>query len=106
MSVNVVLLIERRTGTSLTRVRFPGAARDFYPRVNFKQRHPPVSITCINVCARVKDPVVYARVRWIMETLKHPPHIVGWVARVWLIHTNFTFQAKVSPQWLSEVRRL
>ena len=31
-------------------------------------------ITCINICAQVKDPVVHVRVRWIMETLKHSLH--------------------------------
>ena len=33
---NVARLVEYRTGTSATQVRFPGAARDFSPRVNFQ----------------------------------------------------------------------
>ena len=33
---DVAQLVERRTGTPLTLVRFPGAARDFSPRVNFQ----------------------------------------------------------------------
>ena len=75
---NVAQLVEHRTGTSPTQVRFPGAARDFSPRVNFQCRlcysvcTPPSAIACIYICAHVKDPVVHVRVRWIMETLKHP----------------------------------
>ena len=41
---------------------------------------PPCAIACINICAHVKDPVVHVRVRWIMETLKHPVCTVSWVA--------------------------
>ena len=74
---NVAQLLKRRTGTLLTQVRFPSAARDFSPKVNFQcrlsygVRTPPCAIACINTCAHVKDPVVHVRVRWIMETLKH-----------------------------------
>ena len=32
---DVAQLVERRTGTLLRQVRFPGAAKDFCPRVNF-----------------------------------------------------------------------
>ena len=32
---------------------------------------PLCAITCINNCAHVIDPVVHARVLWIMETFKH-----------------------------------
>ena len=35
---DVAQLVERRTGTPLRQVRFPGAARDFSPRVNFQCR--------------------------------------------------------------------
>ena len=72
---DVAQLVERRTGTPQTQVRFPGAARDFSPRVNFQRRlsygvrTPPCAIACIYICAHVKDPVVYVDVRWIMETL-------------------------------------
>ena len=34
---DVAKLVVRRTGTPLRRVRFPGAARDFSPRVNFQR---------------------------------------------------------------------
>ena len=34
----VAQLVERRTGTAPTQVRFPGAARDFSPNVNFQCR--------------------------------------------------------------------
>ena len=78
-------MVEHRTVTPLTQVRFPDTARDFSPRVNFQCRlsymHPyiPCAIACINICAHVKDPVVHVRVRWIMETLKHPAYTGGWV---------------------------
>ena len=45
-------------------------------------RTPPCAIACIDICAHVKDPVVHVKVRWIMETLKHPARTVGWVARL------------------------
>ena len=81
-------LVESGTGTPLTQVRLPGAARDFSPRVNFQcrpsygARTSPCAIACINICAHVKDPVVHIGVRWIMETLKHPACTVGWIARL------------------------
>ena len=86
---DVAQLTERRTGTPLTQVRFPGPSRDFSPRVNFQCRlfwygvsTPPCAVACINICAHVNDPLVHVRVRWIMETLKHPACTVGWVARL------------------------
>ena len=85
---DVAQLVGLRTGTPLTQVRFSGAARDFSPRVNFQcrlsysVRTPPCATTCINICAHVKDPVVHVRVRWTMETLKHPACILGWVAQL------------------------
>ena len=45
-------------------------------------RTPMCANACVNICAHVKDPVVHVRVRWIMETLKHPACAVGWVARL------------------------
>ena len=83
---DVAQLLEHRTGMLPMQVRFPGAAKDFSPRVNFQCRlsygvcTPPCAITCIDICAHVKDPVVHVRVWWIMETLKHPACTVGWVA--------------------------
>ena len=50
-------------------------------------RKPPRAIACIKICVHVNDSVVYARVWWIMETLKHPACTVRWVAqlcRSWL----------------------
>ena len=76
---DVAQLVGHRTGTLPMRVRFPGAARDFFPpRVNFQcrlcygVRTPPCAFACIYICSHVKDPVVHVRVRWIMETLKTP----------------------------------
>ena len=85
---DVAQLVEDRTGTSPSQVRFPGAARDFSPRVNFQcrlfydARTPPCAAVCINICAHVKDPAVHVRGRWVMETLKHPACTVGGVARL------------------------
>ena len=61
-----------------TQVPFPGAARDFSPRVNFQCRlsygvhTPPCAIACIYIYEPIKDPVVHVRVWWIKETLTHP----------------------------------
>ena len=85
---DVAQLVEYRTGTPPTQVRFPGAARDFSPRVNFQcrlsdgVRTPQCPIACIYICAHVKDPVVRVRVWWIMETLKHPASTIGWEGRL------------------------
>ena len=85
---DVAHLVEHRTGTSPTQVRFPGATREFSPTVNFQcrlsygVRKPPCAIARNYVCAHVKDPVFHVRVRWIMETLKHPACTLGWVARL------------------------
>ena len=56
---DVAQLVQHRTGTPQTQVRFPGAARDFSPRVNFQcrlssgVRIPPCAIECIYIsCAR------------------------------------------------------
>ena len=82
---DVAQLVDRRTGTPLMQVGFPGAARDFSPRVNFQCRlsygvcNPRVQSHAL-IRTHVKDPVVYIRVRWITETLKHPAYTVGWVA--------------------------
>ena len=85
---NVAHLKERRCGTPLTQVRFPSAASDFSPSELSVQAllpmsvQPPCTAACSNICANVKDPVVHIRVRWFIETLKHPACTVGWVARL------------------------
>ena len=77
---DVVQLVGHRTGTPLTQVRFPSAARDFSPRVNFQcrlsrgVRTPSCTIACMYIRAHVKDPAVHVRVRRIMETLKNTQH--------------------------------
>ena len=88
---DIAQLLEHRTGTPLTQVRFPGAARFVclfvfsLPESTFSAdsltwvRTPPCAIACNNICAHLKDPVVHVRVRWIVETLKHPACTVGWV---------------------------
>ena len=87
---DVVQLVERRTGTPPTQVRFPDAARDFSLVANFQGRlsygacvrTPLCAIACIYICAHVKNPEIHVRVRWIMQALKHPACIVGWVTRL------------------------
>ena len=58
-------LVERRTGKPgaiLTPGRFPSAARDFSPGVNFLcrlsfgVRAAPCAVECINICAHVNNP--------------------------------------------------
>ena len=44
--------------------------------------HLPCAFACFFICVHVKDPVVLARVRWIMETLKHSACTVGLVAQL------------------------
>ena len=81
-------LVEHRTGTPLTQIRFLGAARNFSPKVNFQCRlshcvlKTPCAIAYIYICTHVEDPAVHVRVQWITETLKHPACTVGWVARL------------------------
>ena len=66
---DVIQLVEHRTGTPLTQVRFPCAARIFCPRANFQcrlsygVRTPPCAIACFNIRTHVKDPAVHVRVR-------------------------------------------
>ena len=51
-------------------------------RLSYGVRTPPCAFACIYVCAHVKDPVVNIRVRWIMQTLRHPACTLVWVARL------------------------
>ena len=56
-------LVEHRTDTPPTKVRFPGAARDFSPRVNFKCR----------LTSRVRTPSrVQSHTLTFVRTLKIP----------------------------------
>ena len=91
-------MVEHRTGTLPTQVRFPGAARVFLPESVFSAdsltvsvHTPPLpppprcAIAGIYFCAHVEDPVVHVRVGWIVETLIHPACTLGWVARLFRI---------------------
>ena len=79
---------EHRTGTPPTQVRFPGAATDFSPKVNFQcrlsysVRTPPCAISWIYICAHVKDPAIHVKARRATETLKHQACTVVMVARL------------------------
>ena len=76
----------------------------FFPRGNFQCRlshdvcTPMCATACINICAHVKDPVVHVRVRWIMETLKHPACTVHWVVRL-LLQLVFLGESNSNFQW-------
>ena len=75
--------LEHWTGMPQTQVRFPCAARDFSPRVNFQCRlsYGVRTPLCTSV-HMLKHPIVHVRVWWIMETLKHPACTLGWVAQL------------------------
>ena len=79
---------EHRTGTPPTLVQFPVQRGIFLPEINtqcrlsYGVRTSPPAIACIYISVYVKDLVVHVRVRWIMETLKHPACTLGWVARL------------------------
>ena len=85
---DVAQLVEHQTGMLPTQVRFPGAARDFSPKVNFQcrlsygVRTPPCAIAWIYICAHVKDPGIHVKARWATETLKHQACTVVMVARL------------------------
>ena len=85
---DVAQMVEHQTSTLPMQVRFPSAARDLSPGVNFQCRlsygvcTPPCAIACIYVCEPVKDPIVHVRVWWIIKNTKTPRYTVGWVARL------------------------
>ena len=76
-------MVELGTARRRRRLDSPMRQEIFLPETTFSfgygVRTPPV---CIYICAHVKDPVVHVRIRWIMETLKHPACTVGWVAQL------------------------
>ena len=68
---------------------FPRCGKGFFSprfvfqcRLSYGVRTLPCAIAYIYICAHVKDPVVHVKVRWIMETVKHPACNRGWVARL------------------------
>ena len=82
---------------------FPGAARDFSPRVSCQCRPsngvctPLWAIACIYICEHVKDPVLLVRVWLIIETLKHPACTLGWVA--WLSQLACPGEGSLNFSW-------
>ena len=80
LSGDVAQLVEHRTGTSLTQIRFPGAARDFSPSVKFQcrlsysVRTPPCANACIYICAHFKDPLVHVKSSLGYGITKTPSH--------------------------------
>ena len=74
----------------------------FFPRVKCYCRFSdgvrisPCATACINICAHVKDPVVHARVRRIVETLKQTAYTVGWVARLCRSWLSYGKAARIS----------
>ena len=43
-----------------------------YSADSFSVCTPPCAVTCFNICAHIKDPVVHVRVWWIMATHIYP----------------------------------
>ena len=94
--VEVAQLIDRPTetpGAVLTRVRVPGATRDFLPESASSGDSPPVSlqptcvIACINICAHVKNPKHWQPYHCLDER-KYYTHVhwQEWVALLlWLL---------------------
>ena len=74
---DIAQLVEHRTGTQPTQVRFPGAARDFFsPRIFYGVPIPPCAIACIYISAHVKDPVVHVfSGLWKRSNTKHAPYV-------------------------------
>ena len=62
----------------------PRCGKGFFSRSQLSDSYGfrTCAVACINICANVKNLVVHARVRWIIETLKHPACNVGWIARL------------------------
>ena len=52
--------------------------------------HPRIQLHILTSVAHVKDPVVNVRVRWIMETLKHPACTIDWTLQ--LCHNWFSLR--------------
>ena len=75
--------LERRSWHAAEAGSIPRCGKGFFfsPRVNFQCRSS-YGVRTPPVCTHVKDPVVHVRVRWIMQTLKHPACTAGWVARL------------------------
>ena len=98
--------VGRACVTPLRQVRFPGASRDFSPRVNFHEDslsvsvHPRVQSHALTFCSHVKDSVVLVRVRWIIEKVKHPACTVTWLAR---ICRNWLFSGKQPEFRMGEI---
>ena len=82
--------LEHRTGgTPPVPASIPRHGKGFFSQSQLsvqtllrRVRTLPCAIACIYICAHVKDPVVHVRVRWIMETLKHPACTTGWVPQL------------------------
>ena len=68
----------------LMQVQFPGAARDFSPKVSFQCRlsygvhTPPCAIECIKICAHVKDLAVHVKSSVDYRNTKTPSLRRSW----------------------------
>ena len=83
-------IVWQSVGTARCWLRFDSPVRQgiFLPVSTFSAEsltvsvHPRVQSHALKCVRTLKDLLVYVRVRWIMETLKHPACTVGWVARL------------------------
>ena len=90
----LVQLVKHWTGMLLTQVRFPNAARDFFP-VNFQCKlfysvcKSPCAITCIHNSVHVKGPVVHV---WT-------PSMHRWLGSVTLSQPTFPGESNPNMPW-------
>ena len=81
---DVAQLAERRTGTLLTRVPFPFAARDFVPQNQLSVQtltvspQPSCAMACVNICAHVKEPKYCSRTFVCKQENKNSARRNGW----------------------------
>ena len=90
---DVAQLVEHWTARHSRRFDSPVWQGIFLPKSTFSADslmvsvHPHVQLNTFSTCAHVKDCVVYVGSWWIMETLKQPACIIGWIVQlccIWL----------------------
>ena len=80
------------------------ATRDFSAIVNSQCRlsysvhASPCATACIYICVHIKDPVVHARVRWIMENTTIPS-MHCWVGIATLSQLTFPGEGNLNFPW-------
>ena len=70
---------------------------NFQCRLSYSVCTPSCAITCIDISAHVKHPVVHVKLLWIMETVKHAACTIGWEA--WMSQLAFPWESKLYFPW-------